>query len=373
MPLSLIPYPMRVALVHDYLTQLGGAERVLEELSDMFPDAPIYTLLYDERATGGVFTGREIVTSFLQNVPFARRHHRMFPAFMPLAAEGLALDGFDLVISDSYSFTKGVIVPVGTRHLSYCHTPLRYAWDDSRRYLTEFQAFPRLLKFLAPPVLSYIRVWDRAAAQRPDELLANSEHVRRRIAKYYGRDSAVVYPPVRTAFFGEAKRSPGPAFLMAGRLLAYKRFDLGIAAARKAGVPLRIVGDGPEYRNLRRLAGADVKFLGAVDDGALRHEFAACRALLFPQEEDFGITAVEAMAAGAPVIAYGAGGALETIVPGRTGILLPEQSISAFAEAIRSFDGGVFHSSDLRAHAAQFDATVFRKRMSERIQGFFSL
>src|SRR3989344_916189 len=164
-PLSLIPYPMRVALVHDYLTQLGGAERVLEELSDMFPDAPIYTLLYAERATGGGFTGREIVTSFLQNVPFARRHHRMFPAFMPLAAEGLALDGFDLVISDSYSFTKGVIVPVGTRHLSYCHTPLRYAWDDSRRYLTEFQAFPRLLKFLAPPVLSYIRVWDRAAAQ----------------------------------------------------------------------------------------------------------------------------------------------------------------------------------------------------------------
>lgn len=358
---------MRIALVHDYLTQLGGAERVLEELSAMYPDAPIFTLLYDEGATRGVFRDREIVTSFLQRWPFARRHHRMFPVVMPLAIERLAIEEFDIVISDSAGFAKGIIVPKSTRHLSFCHTPLRYAWDDSQRYLSEFQAFPKLLKFLAPAALTYLRLWDYAAAQRPDVLLANSEHVRRRIAKYYGRDAAVIYPPVRTDFFGKVRRNPGSSFLMAGRLLAYKRFDLGIAAAKAAGVPLRIVGDGPEFRNLARSAGSSVTFLGAIDDEALREELGRCRAFLFPQEEDFGIIAVEAMAAGVPVIAYGRGGALETVRPGRSGILVREQTVEAFAEALRTFRDDAFDPERVRCEAARFDEKVFRTRIAHAI------
>lgn len=358
---------MKVALVHDYLTQLGGAERVLEAFCDIFPDAPIFTLLYDEEATGGRFRDREVRTSPLQRVPFARRHHRMFPVAMPLATEHLGIEGFDLVLSDSAGFAKGIIVAPPARHIAYCHTPLRYAWDDSQRYVGEFQSFPRLFRFVAPLALTYVRLWDYAAAQRPDFFLANSQHVKRRIAKYYGRGAKVVYPPVRTAFFAAVSRRPDDAFLMAGRLLAYKRFDLGILAARKAGVKLRIVGDGPEYRNLRRLAGPDVTFIGSVDDVVLREELAKCRALLFPQEEDFGIIAVEALAAGSPVIAYAMGGALEIVTP-KTGMLVAEQSPDAFARALREFRDDAFHSDALRARAAAFDSAIFRRRILESIK-----
>lgn len=352
---------MKVALVHDYLIQLGGAERVLEELCVMFPQAPIFTLLYDEKATQGVFKEREIITSFLERIPFAKRHHRLFPVAMPLAVEHFPIDDFDMVVSDSAGFAKGVLTPSRTVHVSFCHTPLRYAWDDSRRYLKEFQAFPKALKFLAPVALTYIRMWDYSAAQRPDMLLANSRHVKRRIKKYYGRDAEVVYPPVRTTFFSSAYRKPQDAFLMAGRLLAYKRFDLGIRAAQEAGVPLRIVGDGPEYKNLRRIAGSTVTFLGAVPDDVLRDELSSARALLFPQEEDFGIIAVEAMAAGVPVLALNRGGGAETVIHGETGSLIPEQTVSAFATALRQFSDRAFDGSRLRKHAAQFDSAEFQR------------
>lgn len=355
---------MRVALVHDYLTQAGGAERVLEAFVEQYPNAPIYTLLYDEEGTRGAFAGRDIRTSFLQRIPFAKRRHRLFPPLMPIATESMDLSEYDLVISSSWSFTKGIITPVNTVHVSFCHTPLRYAWDDSHRYIDEFRSFPRIFRQLARPALTYLRLWDFAAAQRPDRLVANSSHVAKRIKKYYGRDAAVVYPPVRVEYFAKEERNPGDAFLMAGRLMSYKRFDLGILAAEQAGAPLRIVGEGPEMRNLRKLAqGKDVTFLGGISDEALRQEFAKAKAFLFPQEEDFGIVAVEALATGTPVIAYRAGGATEIIEEGRSGLFFDEQTSEALAEQLRGFDVDAFDVSKVRDRANHFSKQVFSEAM----------
>ena len=359
---------MRVALVHDYLTQMGGAERVLDALLGMYPNAPIYTLIYDEGATKGMFADRDVRTSFLQKAPFARTQHRLYPPLMPLATEHLDVSGFDLVISSSWSFTKGVLTGPGTVHVSFCHTPLRYAWDDSHRYVDEFDAFPKVLKIFARPALTYLRLWDRAAAQRPDVLVANSKHVKRRIKKYYGREAEIVYPPVRTTFFNDVERQAGDAFLMAGRLMAYKRFDLGIVAAEQAGVPLKIIGDGPEARHLRRLAGKNVTFLGSVDDSQLRKELGATRALLFPQEEDFGIMAVEALAAGVPVIAFRAGGATEIIEEGISGVFFNEQTPDALADALYSFDDALFVKERLYERAQVFDESRFVEGMQRVIE-----
>ena len=359
---------MKVALVHDYLTQYGGAERVLEALVSLYPDAPIFTLLHNPKELRGAFAGKDIRTSFLQHIPFAKTHHRFFPPLMPLAAESFDLSGFDLVISDSHGFAKGVITSPSAIHISFCHTPLRYAWDDSSYYISQYRAFPRIFKALAPVALSALRVWDRAASGRPDVLVANSRHVARRILKYYGREAEVIYPPVHTKMFSHVKRSPGEAFLMVGRLIAYKRFDLGIEAARRAGVLLRIVGDGPEYKNLKRLAGPNVTFLGELpEDRDLAQEYARCRALLFPQEEDFGIVAVEAMAAGAPVIARNIGGAQETVLDGKTGLLLDDDRPDTWAAALEAFRDDKFQQEAICQHARQFDTERFCNAMRELI------
>lgn len=351
---------MRVALVHDYLTQVGGAERVLDAMIQMYPTAPLFTLIYDEKATKGRFAGRDIRTSFLQRMPFSRSKHRLYSPLMPIATEALDLSGFDLIISSSWSFTKGVITTPYTTHVSFCHTPLRYVWDDSHRYVNEFRAYPKIFRSLGQPILTYLRIWDHAAAQRPEVLVANSTHVAKRIRKYYGREARVVYPPVRTSFFNEVKRSAGEAYLMAGRLMAYKRFDLGIEAAHRVGAPLHIVGEGPEMRNLRRLAGGkDVTFLGAIDDDAFRKELGSARAFLFPQEEDFGIVAVEALAAGVPVIALRAGGAAEIVEDGISGMFIEKPAVADLATALQQFDPDAFDTAIVRQRARRFDESTF--------------
>jgi glycosyltransferase involved in cell wall biosynthesis len=354
---------MRVALVHDYLTQLGGAERVLDSLIALYPDAPVFTLLYDERGTQGRYRNSDIRPSSLQRLPGTKRYHRLFPPLMPQAIEAFDLRAYDLVISSASSFAKGVITHPGTVHVSFVHTPLRYAWDDSQRYVKEFHAFPKLLKYAARPALTYLRLWDREAAQRPDILVANSAHVQRRIRKYYGRDAHVVYPPVRTAAFSGITRAPGAAYLMWGRLMAYKRFDLGIQAANMLGLPLRIIGQGPELRQLQRMAGPTVTFLGAANDAVLREELATARAVLFPQEEDFGIVAVEALAAGVPLIAYRNGGAAEIVRDGEDGIFIEQQTADALADAMRNFSPDAFAPQRLRQRAAAFDEPVFQQRL----------
>lgn len=352
---------MRVALVHDYLTELGGAERVLEALCQMFPHAPIYTLLYDEELTKGRFCGRKIYTSFLQKFPLARTRHRAYAWLMPIAVEQFDLGRYDLVISDSASYAKGIVTKPSTLHVSYCHTPIRYAWDDSHRYVKEFRS-PRFLRPFIPLFLNYLRLWDKEAALRPDAFVANSHFVRERIRKYYGVEAEVIYPPVDTVFFGAHRERRGDYFLAVGRLLAYKRFDLAIQAFNAMRLPLKIAGEGPEYDRLRAMAGPSVEFLGRVSDEALRTAYGGARALIFAQEEDFGITAVEAMAAGTPVIAYRGGGALETVQDGVSGVFFDEEHPDAIRNAVGQFLQTDFDASAIQAGARDFDTEVFKRR-----------
>jgi len=298
---------MRVALVHDYLNQYGGAERVLEALCEMFPDAPIYTLVYDAKLTGFAFEGRRIKTSFLQKVPFVASRHRYFPILMPYAIEQLDLSEYDLVISDSGSYAKGVITKPDTLHVSYCHTPHRYVWDNSHKLIDEF-GYPKFIKTFGPVFTTYVRLWDEQAAERVDAFIANSRFVAARIKKYYRKDASVIYPPVNCSKFFIS--DVGDYFLMVGRLVPYKKFFLAINAFNKLGLKLKIIGNGPERRNLEKISGPNIEFMGLVSEQYLPEYYAKAKALIFPQEEDFGVVAVEAMASGRPVIAYRAGGAV---------------------------------------------------------------
>lgn len=354
---------MKIALVHDYLIQLGGGEKVLQALCGMFPEAPIYTLIYDEKATNGVFKNRKIHTSFLQKIPGARRYFRGLIWLMPLAVEQFDFSDFDLVISVSHSYGKGIITKPGTKHICYCLTPIRYLWHDSNRHLV-FKHIPQL-------ILSYLRIWDYQAAQRPDYFIADSENVRERIKKYYNRDSEVIYPPVETERFFVSDKPKG-YFLLAGRMVPYKRFDLAIEAfSRLPEEKLFVVGDGPERKKLearcRKLGAGNIKFFGNIPDSELMGYYSGCKALLYPQEEDFGIIPVEAMASGRPVIAYGRGGVLETVIEGETGLFFNEQKPESLIGAVKNFDEGRFDSERIRRHAEKFDSAVFKTKISESI------
>ena len=354
---------MKVALVHDYLNQYGGAERVLEAFCQIFPQAPIYTLLYDKERTGWAFADRRIQTSFLQKIPLLKSHHRPFLMLMPLAIEQFDLSQYDLVLSDSASYAKGVITSPKTLHICYCHTPIRYAWDDSHKYIEEF-GYPGLVKKFIPFFMNYIRLWDEQAAQRVDQFIANSQFVAQRIKKYYHQDSEVIHPPVKTNLFYLANR-PDKYFLMVGRFLPYKRFDLAIESFNQLGLPLKIIGDGPEKKKLQKKAKSNIEFVGLVSDEKLKDYYAHCQAFIFPQEEDFGITAVEAMAAGRPVIAYQAGGALEIVQPGITGLFFKEQNTDYLIEALRNFKLTDFDPKLIREKAMEFDQERFKEKIKE--------
>lgn len=348
---------MRVALVHDYLTQFGGAERVLKVLMDVFPHAPVYTLLHDPRVTRELLDASRIRSSFLERVPFARSRHRFFPLVMPLVVEQFDLSRYDLVISASHSFGKGVLTRPDTLHISYCFTPMRYAWDDSHRYVREFDV-PEWLRALIPFALTYVRVWDTHAADRVDRFVAISEFVAQRIRKYYGRSASVLYPPVDCARF-HIVPSSSDRFLIVSRLLPYKRIDLAIEAFNTLKLPLDIVGTGPEEERLRGLAGPTVTIHGFLPDERVQEMYAQCRAFVFPQEEDFGITLLEAAASGRPAVAYAGGGALETVVEGETGVFFREQTSAALAAAVSELLQRKFHPARIRAHALQFDTSRF--------------
>ncbi len=356
---------MKIALVHDYLNQYGGAERVLQVLCAMFPRAPIYTTVYDREATGGVFEGRVIRTSFLQNVPFVKRYHHAFSFLMPLAVEQFDTSAFDVVLSVSHSFAKGIITKPHTRHVCYCLTPPRYLWDDAHKYVQEFR-FPSVLKKLVPPFLSYLRVWDREASLRPDRLIAISHFVRERVSKYYGRTADVIYPPIAVEKF-HVSQETDDYFLMVGRLVSYKKFDMAIRAFNALRLPLKIVGDGIEQKHLRDIAEPNVEFLGLVDDQRLARLYARSRAVVFPQEEDFGLVPLEAMASGRPVIAYRGGGALETVLDGVTGLFFDEQTEESLAGALIRFRDEDFDPRVCRAHAEKFDVGMFREKMSHEL------
>ncbi|MDP3697077.1 MAG: glycosyltransferase [Candidatus Taylorbacteria bacterium] len=354
---------MRIALVHEYLNQFGGAERVLQVLGAMFPDAPIYTLFYDAETTGGVFEGREIRTSFLQKAPFIKNYHHFFPLFMPLAIEQFDFSEFDVVLSISSSFAKGVITKPGTKHICYCLTPPRFLWDDSQKFVEEFR-YPSFIRKALPPFITYLRLWDREASLRVDEFLAISNFVGDRVKKYYSKNAGVIYPPVNANKF-RISNNIDDYFFMAGRLVSYKRFDIAIKVFNELGWPLKIAGIGPEMKRLKKLANGNIEFLGLISDNELADMYAHAQAFVFPQEEDFGITPLEAMASGRPVIAYRGGGALETINEGRTGVFFDEQTEKSLLTAVKGFDHKQFNPKACRSQAEKFDIHVFREKITK--------
>ncbi|MFN8522412.1 MAG: glycosyltransferase [Chloroflexota bacterium] len=354
----------RVALVHDYLNQYGGAERVLEHLHDMFPDAPVYTSMYDAERMPAQYRRWDIRTTFMQRLPWVTSKHQAYLLAYPMAFESLDLSGYDLVISNSSAFCKGVVTSPETLHICYCLTPMRWAWrygDYVRR-----ERLGGAVKALLPPFIHYLRMWDSSSSQRVDRFVAISNAVAARIKKFYGREAPVIYPPVATSRFTPSG-TPGDYFLKVGRLTPYQRTDLIVEAFRALGLPVKIVGDGRDRAELEASAPPNVEFLGRVDDDRLVELYRGCRGYLFPGEEDFGIAPVEAQAAGRPVIAYAAGGALDTVIDGQTGVLFHEQSARALTEAVRRFEGLAFDSAAIRAHALRFDESVFRSGFLELV------
>lgn len=350
---------MRVALVHEWLTTLGGSERVVWAFHRMFPDAPVFTTVHRQDLLPAEFKTLDVRPSFLQRLPGATRHYQKLLPLMPLAFEQFDLSGYDLVLTSSHACAKGVVTRPETLHICYTHTPMRYAWDLYHDYQA---TVPRPLKPLSAALLSYLRQWDVLAANRVDRFVANSKEVAKRIGKHYRREAAVVPPPIDLERF-EPSRQVSDHLLVVSRLVPYKRVDLAIQASNQTHVPLKVIGDGPLYKELRAIAGPQVTFLGHLDDATVASELARCRALLFPAFEDFGLVPLEAQASGRPVVAYGAGGALETVIDGVTGCFFPEQSVDSLVQALGRLDRIDFEPVAIRRHAEGFGFRRFAERM----------
>lgn len=355
---------MRVALVHDWLVTMGGAERVLEEIARMYPEAPIYTGVVDRPRLSPYLQQRTIIPSFVQGLPFARRWYNRYLPFLMYGMEQFDLSSYDLVISSSSSVAKGVVTRAETCHVSYVHSPMRYAWDLYHEYRS--REARGVTRQVMGPVFHYMRLWDRLSADRVDCLLANSTAVARRIRKHYRREAAVVFPPVAVDRF-EVSPDPAPYYLVLSRLVSYKRFDLAVEAANRLRLPLVVAGDGPERTALEQAAGPTVKFVGWVDDQEAARLMRDAKALIFPGEEDFGILPVEVQACGRPVIAYGRGGILDTVVDRETGWLFGEQSVDSLVDAVQQADRVSWDVRRIRKHAEQFRPEVFRDRFQARV------
>ncbi|HEV8309042.1 MAG TPA: glycosyltransferase [Methylomirabilota bacterium] len=351
---------MRVALVHDWLTGMRGGERVLEELVTLYPAATIHTLVHVPGSVSPVIESRPIHTSFIQRLPGAPRRFRHYLPLFPLAAGRMRLEGYDLVISTSHCVALGVRPAPPARHVAYCFTPMRYAWDFQDEYLRRVVPGVRGLARLC---LTILRRWDRTAGRRVGYVACISRHVAGRIRQAYGREARVIYPPVRTDFF-QPNGAPGDTFLCVSALAPYKRLDVAVDAFTHLGWPLVVVGAGAEEARLKRRAGPTVRFLGWQDDAALRTAYARCRAFVFTAEEEFGIAPLEAMAAGRPVIAYSRGALSETVVDGVTGLLFHEQRPAALIDALRRFDVTGWSPEKIRAHALRFGEARFRAEMA---------
>ncbi|OGI35483.1 MAG: hypothetical protein A2259_02110 [Candidatus Moranbacteria bacterium RIFOXYA2_FULL_43_15] len=386
---------MKVALVHDFLTAYGGAERVLEVFCEMFPEAPIYTLLYDKEKMRGKFSDKVIQTSFLQKFPkFLRKRSQYLLPLLPTAPETFDLREYDLVISSSGAWSKGIVTRLNTLHIAYIHSPMRFVWDYNEKYLKEDRC--GRMSFLARPFLSYLRIWDKMAADRPDHLIANSEYTRKRIRKYYGRESTVIHPPVVTSSFspvpgGDVWRNrqteraqsrvrplPSPLpitgeggkyFLIVSRLSPYKKIDAAVEAFNKLELPLVVVGEGKQEKYLKSIAGNNIQFLGWQADEKIEEIYANARAFVFPGVDDFGLSAAEAMTRGVPIVAIRKGGALEIVEEGKTGEFFDAATPEVLADGVRRFmeNEGNYDKNYIKQKAERFGKERFVREFREFI------
>lgn len=379
---------MRTAIVYDRVNKWGGAERVLLTLHEMFPDAPLYTSIYSSEKAPWAKIFPKVIPSFLQKIPILNMNHELLGAFVPIAYESFNFDKYDLVISVTSEAAKGIITKPKTLHICYCLTPTRYLWSGYREYLNRP---PKSLnwipfyKLVSQPFLIYAKYWDKIAAQRPDVMIAISTEVQKRIKRYYNRESEIIFPPVDTQrFVGKTKVKDTTSlysdvvrkeanlgsnyYLVVSRLVPYKKVDLAVDAFNKIGLPLIIVGIGSEEKRLKRMARKNIKFLGFVDEKNLVSYYKFAKALIFPQEEDFGITVVEAQAAGCPAIAYKAGGALDTVIEGKTGVFFDKQNRESLIEGVKKFEKIKFQKDDLIENTDRFSVGRFKKEFMDIIK-----
>ncbi len=356
---------MKTAIVHHWLIGMRGGERVLEEMCKLYPDADIFTHVYDPERISPLIKQHKITTSFINKLPMAARHYQKYLGFMPRALEQLDLSGYELIISIESGPSKGIIPDPGARHICYCNSPMRYIWDE---YHTYSDSLDPISRFIFSLVAHKMRMWDVTTASRVDAFISNSSFAAARVKRFYGRDSDVVFPPVDTSRFAPSA-TVGDFFLFASQLVPYKKADLAIEAFRQIDAPLVIVGDGSERAALEKTAPPNVKFLGRVSDEKLAELYAQCRALVFPGQEDFGIVPLEAMAAGRPVIAYGKGGALDTVIPNVTGLFFDEQTPASLIGAITRFRVAEkqFNTDQMVAQAAKFSQAEFRANLKAAI------
>jgi len=358
----------KIALAHDFLAKIGGAEKVLQVFAEMYPDAPIYTMFYDEEKVGHVFAKERIRTSWLQKFPkFIRKRYRLLLKFMPNAVESFDLSKYDIVLSSSTAYMHGLVTSLETKHICYCHSPTRYLWDYTHKYLDE-QKHLGILKPLVRKIFHKLRMWDQAAGDRPDQYIANSKHVQKRIKKFYKQDSVIIHPPVDLSNFKATKEHQG-YFLCVGRLTPYKKFDLVIELFNKLQKQLVIVGEGSWMEDLKRIAGPTIDFVGFKEDRALALYYENARALIFPNEEDFGIVPIEAMAAGKPVLAYKKGALIETVEEGVTGEFFDEQTIESMEKGLTQLirNEKSYDYKKIRLHAEGFGVERFKKEIENVI------
>ena len=360
---------MRVALVHYWLVSMRGGEKVLEELCEMFPDADIFTHVYDRQVVSPIIRRHSVKTTLIDKLPFSRKLYKNYLPLMPIALEQLDLRDYDLVISSELGPAKGVLTRPDAIHICYCHTPMRYIWN---MYLDYRQSVSPLLRPLMTWFAASLRQSDQFSANRVDLFVANSANIRRQIRKYYGREAVIVHPPVDVDAFHRTGEKSADFYLAVGQLVRYKRMDLAIEACNRLKRRLVIIGEGEEDKALRKLAGPTISFLGRQDFSEIRNHYAWCKALLFPGEEDFGMVPVEAMASGKPVIALRRGGALETVIPGQTGLFFDQPTSDSLATAILDFEAieQSFDPELISIHARRFSKETFKRRMSQVLQEY---
>ncbi len=363
--LSAILARVKLALVASWLNQYGGAERVLEAAHEIYPDAPVFTSMYWQRAMPAAYQAWDIRVAWLDKLPLIKRQHQWFLPLYPAGFEALDLRGHDTILSITSAFAHGVRVPDGARHVCYCLTPARFLWNYAD--YVEREQIPAPARAVLPLIVPALRAWDYRAAQRVTQFIAISRAVQQRIRDYYGRAASIIHPPVAVERFRPTE-TRGDFFLIVSRLIPYKRIDLAVRAFNELGLPLVIAGDGRDRARLQARARGNIRFLGRVSDADSRDLLAQCRALIFPGEEDFGIAPLEANAAGKPVIAYAGGGALDSVVAGVTGEFFREPTPAALAETVRAFDASKFDGRACRAHAEKFGVRVFQEKLRAAVE-----